>query len=94
MIKIENRLKQPLVIHLGRGRMLHLLAGGKAVIDEDAAESGEIQELAKQKAITKRPLGTEPTYVSAATQPTVATQGAETLAAPAKATEHKSRKEK
>ncbi len=56
MIKIENKLSQPLVINLGKGRVLHLLAGGRAMIGEEDLETGEIRELIERRALAVKPM--------------------------------------
>ena len=58
MIKIENRLSQPLVINQGQGRVLHLLAGGRAVIDEADMGTAEISELLACGSLTASAIAT------------------------------------
>ena len=54
MWRIRNRLDQPLVINLGKGRVLHLLAGSTAVITDEELRSPEIQKLLSEQAIETR----------------------------------------
>lgn len=53
MIRIRNRLDQPLIINRGKGRVLHLLAGGSAVVTDEEFMTEEIQTLLGQQALDK-----------------------------------------
>lgn len=53
MIRIRNRLDQPLIINRGKGRVLHLLAGGSAVVTDEEFMTEEIQNLIGQHALDK-----------------------------------------
>jgi len=51
MIRITNRLNQPLVINRGNGRVVHLLVGAATIVSEAEFESREIQSLVRQNAL-------------------------------------------
>lgn len=64
MIRIRNRLDQPLVVNRGKGRVLHLLADGSAVITDEELAAPEIQALLAEGALEQRQIheqGTPPT---------------------------------
>ena len=54
MIRIRNRLDQPLVINRGHGRILHLLAGGSAVINDEELKAPAIQALLNEHVLEQR----------------------------------------
>lgn len=79
MIKIENKLSQPLVINLGKGKVLHLLAGGRAMMGEEDLETGEIRELIARGAIQVKPMGERARQVSVEVPPETTAEADEPL---------------
>jgi hypothetical protein len=60
MIRIKNQLNQPLVINCGKGRVVHLLPGGMAVLSDEEVATSEVQGLLQRGAITKEAVGKRP----------------------------------
>jgi hypothetical protein len=58
MVKIRNRLDQPLLVHRGKASPLHLLAREAAVIEERELSSPHLMALIAAGAVESHPLGT------------------------------------
>lgn len=78
MIKIENKLSQPLVINL-RNTVLHLLKGGCAMIGEEDLETGEIRELKAKGALLAKPMSAASPDIPGAMPPEAAAEAKEPL---------------
>lgn len=61
MVRVKNRLSQPLVINCGKGRVVHLLPGGAAILSEEEVNAPEVQSLLGQHALEKVELERERT---------------------------------
>jgi hypothetical protein len=59
MVEIQNRLNQPLLVHRGKASPLHLLAHGRAVIEDEEAESPHVQALLASGVLQSRRLRRE-----------------------------------
>jgi len=63
MIRIKNQLGQPLVVNCGKGRVVHMLPAGMAILSAEEFAVSEVQGLLQQGAISKEEVGkrsTEP----------------------------------
>ena len=57
MIRIKNQLGQPLVVNCGKGRVVHLLPGGMAILSDEEFAVSEVQGLLQQGAISTEEVG-------------------------------------
>lgn len=51
MQKIENLMQQPLVITCSNGRVIHLLAAGRAALSDEEMKTAHVQSLIEKKCI-------------------------------------------
>lgn len=56
MVEIYNLLNQPVLVNRGKATPLNLLAGGRAVLDEDEAKCPHVQMLVDSGVLRKRQL--------------------------------------
>ena len=57
MIRIKNQLGQPLVVNCGKGRVVHMLPAGMAILSAEEFAVSEVQGLLQQGAISKEGMG-------------------------------------
>ena len=55
MYKLQNRLKQPLIVNC-KARVIRVLAGGSALVSEEEYQSPDVQALLSQGWLTAIPL--------------------------------------